>query len=249
MGSVPATGTATYGASVATAGDSTAAGNPLTLFMVEAVTSTPGLYWVSDPDSGYSVDNLAPAPPTAFLGAYANGSTTLSWQASPAADLAGYRLHRGATPDFVPGDGNLVATTTGTGYADAVVAPYCYKLAAVDVHGNLSPYAFLQPTGTADSPGAILPRELALSAPAPNPLRGSCTMRLALPREAQVSLAVYDQQGRRVRTLLAGALSAGEHPAVWDGRDDGGRRVASGIYFARCKVEGRMLTRRIAAIR
>ena len=100
-----------------------------------------------------------------------------------------------------------------------------------------------------DVPGAALPKALALSAPAPNPARGSCTLRLALPRAAQVTLAVYDQQGRRVRTLLAGAQPAGELPVVWDGRDDGGRAVASGIYFVRCEVEGRTFTRRIAALR
>ena len=249
MGVVTPTGSATYSASVATAGDSTVTGNPLTLFMVEALTSTAGQYWVSDSDSGYSVDNLAPAPPTAFLGAYANGATTLSWDSSPAADLAGYRLHRGDTAEFIPHAGNLVATTTGTGYADAAGAPYCYKLATMDVHGNLSPYAFLQPSGTVDVPGGVLPRELALSAPAPNPLRGSCRMGLALPRDARVSLAVFDQQGRHVRTLVAGPQPAGEQRVNWDGRDHGGRGVASGIYFVRCEAEGRIFTRRVAAIR
>jgi hypothetical protein len=249
VGSVTPTGTATYSAGVATAGDSTGTGNPRTLFMVEAATSTAGQRWVSEPDSGYSVDNLPPAPPAAFRGAYANGTVSLSWDASPATDLAGYRLHRGGTAEFVPGEGNLVATPEGTGYVDAASSPCFYKLAAVDLHGNVSAYAFLQPSGTADAPGAAPPRELALSAPAPNPLRGSSTMRLALPREARVTLAVFDQQGRRVRTLLAGALPAGEHPVTWDGRDDGGRGVANGIYFVRGEAEGRTFTRRIAAVR
>jgi hypothetical protein len=249
MGVVTPTGAAAYSASVATTGDSTGTGNPRTLFMVEAATSTAGQRWVSEPDSGYSVDNLPPAPPAAFLGTYANGAATLSWDPSPAADLAGYRLHRGGTAEFVPGEGNLVATPVGTGYVDAAGAPWFYKLAAVDIHGNLSPYALLQPSGNADVPGAALPRELALSAPAPNPLRGSCTMWLALPREARVALAVYDQQGRRVRTLLAGTLPAGEHPVTWDGRDDRGRGVASGIYLVRGEAEGRTLHRRIVAIR
>ena len=249
MGSVATTGAAAYSASVATAADSTATGNPRTLFMVEAATSTAGLHWVSDPDSGYSVDNLAPVPPTAFLGAYENGATTLSWDASPAADLAGYRLHRGLAPNFAPGTDNLVAATTGTGYADAAGSPYCYKLAAVDVHGNLSPYAFLQPSGTVDVPGAAGPRELALSVPAPNPMRGSCTMRLALPRAAHPSLALYDQQGRHVRTLLAGALPAGEHPFAWDGRDEGGRPVASALYFVRLETGGRAISRRLVVVR
>ena len=249
MGAVAATGATTYSASVATAEDSTATGNPRTLFMVEATTSTTGLYWVSDPDSGYSVDNLPPATPAAFLGAYANGTATLSWDASPSADLAGYRLHRGSTAEFVPEEGNLVATPGGTGYVDPAGGPGFYKLSAVDIHGNLSPYAFLQPGGTVGVPGGALPRDLALSAPAPNPLRSSCNMRLALPREARLTLAVYDQQGRRVRTLLADTQPAGEHPVAWDGRDDGGRPVASALYFVRLETGGRAISRRLVVVR
>jgi hypothetical protein len=167
---------------------------------------------------------------------------------STAADFQVFRLYRGTATGFVPGPSNLIATKADTGYMDVAGTTYLYKLCAVDIHGNASPYAFLLPGGTVDAPGAALPRELALSAPAPNPLRGSCTMQLALPRAARVSLAIYDQQGRRVRTLLAGAQPAGERAAVWDGRDDGARAVASGIYFVRCEVGGRTLTRRIAAI-
>ena len=232
-----------------TACDSIAGSNPKTLFMVEARTSGGTQRWYSDPDSGYSVDNLAPAMPAPFTGRYVAGTSYLQWSPSPAPDFARFRLHRGNTPGFVPAPGNLVVAQPDTGYVDAAGAPYFYKLCAVDVHGNASPYAFLQPAGTVDVPGAALPKALALSAPAPNPARGSCTLRLALPRAAQVTLAVYDQQGRRVRTLLAGAQPAGELPVVWDGRDDGGRAVASGIYFVRCEVEGRTFTRRIAALR
>ena len=229
--------------------DSVAGANPRTAFMVEARGSFAQQWWFSDPDSGYSVDNFAPAAPAPFTGSYSGGTATLSWGASSATDFAVFRLYRGTSSAFVPGPGNLVRTQAGTGYVDVAGAPCFYKLAAVDIHANVSPYAFLQPAGTTDAPGAGLPRELALSAPAPNPLRGSCTMRLALPRGANVALAVYDQQGRRVRALLAGALPAGEHPVAWDGRDDGGRPVANGIFFVRCEAEGRTLTRRIVAIR
>jgi len=238
-----------YSLVVPTACDSVGGSNPMTWFMVEARTAGGTQWWFSDPDSGYSVDNLAPTTPAPFTGEYSNGVTIMSWGQCGAADFAEYYLHRGHGADFVPGSENLVATLTSTGYVDAAGAPFYYKLCAVDSHGNASPFATLLPSGTVGVPGAALPRELALSAPAPNPLRGSCAVQLALPRAAAVTLAVYDQQGRRVRTLLAGAQPAGERAVVWDGRDDGGRGVASGIYFVRCEFEGRTLTRRIAAIR
>jgi hypothetical protein len=249
VGTVTANHLPGYSFVAATLADSAAAGAPPTKFMVEARTQQYGTqWWFSAPDSGYSVDDLAPAAPTPFTGAYGSGVTALNWGASAAADLAGYRLYRGATPGFAPGPASLVASTTETSFADAPGGPCFYRLCAVDIHGNVSPYAFLQPTGTTDAPGA-LPRELALSAPAPNPLRARTTLRLALPRAAHVALAVLDAQGRRVRTLLAGAQPAGDQAITWDGRDDAGRRVADGIYVVRLACEGRVITRRIAALR
>ncbi len=249
VASATATGATSYSASVATAEDSTGSGNPRTLFMVEAATATTGRHWESDADSGYSVDNLAPASPAAFRGEYAGGTASLAWDASPAADLAGYRLHRGATPEFAPAADNLVATLDATGYVDVAGGASIYKLCAVDVHGNVSAYAVLQPGGTAGVESGALPRELALSAPAPNPLRGQSALRLALPRAARVSLAVFDQQGRCVRTLVDGPLPAGERSIAWDGRDGGGRAVPSALYFVRLAAEGRTLVSRLAVVR
>jgi hypothetical protein len=248
IASIPGRGSEAYAYTVVTASDSTEGAIPWNRFVVDAREGSIPAFYSSAADSGYSVDNLAPAMPAPFTGTYAGGTASLRWGASAAPDLFAFRLHRGTTAGFTPGPGNLVATQQETAYDDAAGAPRFYKLCAVDVHGNVSPYAFLQPTGTADV-AAALPRELALSSPAPNPLRSGATLRLALPHDADVALAVLDAQGRRVRTLLAGAQPAGEHAITWDGRDDGSRRVADGIYVVRLACEGRVITRRIAALR
>jgi hypothetical protein len=249
VGSTPARGREGYSLVVATATDSIAGSNPFTRFMVSAEESGGTPYWDSAPDSGYSVDNLAPPTPQPFTGEYVAGTATLQWGVSPAPDFAAFRLHRGGNVDFVPSEANLIATTTSCSYVDAFGGTACYRLCALDVHGNASPFAMVLPNGAVDVPGTALPRELALSAPAPNPLRGSTTLRLALPRAARAAGAVYDQQGRHVRTLLAGTLPAGEHTIRWDGRDESGRDVPSGMYFVRCETEGRAMTRRIVALR
>ncbi len=250
VGTQAARGLQGYSFVTATTSDSLPGSNPYTSFMVMAEEYGGIPFWMSAADSGYSVDDLAPPTPAPFTGTYASGTSYLQWGQSPASDFAEFRLHRGHEPGFVPAPENLVVAQTSAGYVDAIGSPYFYKLCAMDIHGNASGYAFLQPGGTTDVPGPDLPRELALSSPAPNPLRGSSTtLRLALPRDAQVSLAVFDQQGRRLRTLIEGAQPAGEHAIVWDGRDDGGRAVASGIYFMKCAVEGRVFTRRVAALR
>jgi hypothetical protein len=237
-----------YSMTVPTAFDSIPGSNPLTLFMVEAQAS--GVkWWFSDPDSGYSVDNLSPGMPASFAARREASGTTLSWSPSPDADVAGYRLHRGATGDFAPGPANLVAEVAGTSYEDADGGPHSYKLCAVDVHGNASAYALCLPSGAVEAAATNLPREVWLGRAMPNPMRNGCALRFGLPRASRVTLAIYDQQGRHVRTLAGGEHSAGEHIARWDGRDGHGRPVPSGLYFARLEVEGRRLTQRFVTLR
>jgi hypothetical protein len=238
-----------YGYLAPTTGDSTGAYNPLTVFMIVARDSTGSKYWLSLPDSGYSADNLAPATPAPFTGEYASGTATLHWGASTEADFAEYRLHRGSTADFTPGPGNLVTAQPDTGYVDYAGGPYHYKLCAVDVHGNLSPYTHLLPSGALDVPGAGLPRQVWLARPSPNPMREGCAIRFGLPQAARVSLAVYDQQGRRVRMLVDASMSAGEHMAPWDGCDAAGRLAPSGLYLVRMAAGERVLTTRAAVVR
>ena len=67
----------------------------------------------------------------------------------------------------------------------------------------------------------------------PNPFNPSTTVTFALPAEETVHLAVYNLAGQRVRTLVESRLVAGTHDIVWDGRDERGQVVSSGVYVAR----------------
>ena len=248
VGSLPARGLAGYSSVVPTTSDSLPGANPLTLFMVMAERSGPLAFWESLPDSGYSVDNLAPATPAALTGQYAEGTTRLHWAPNTEPDFAGYRLYRGTSATFDPGPSTLVATPSDTGYADPAGAPCFYRLSARDTHGNESATALVLPAGTLDAPAGPA-GALALSAPAPNPARERTAMELSLPRPMVVRVTVYDQQGRRVHTLLAGEQPAGRRLVEWDGRDSDGRRVASGLYFVRLLSEEGEIVRRLVAIR
>jgi hypothetical protein len=91
--------------------------------------------------------------------------------------------------------------------------------------------------------------EITFAPPNPSPARGPITLRFALPREASVQLAIYDVDGRRVRGLVFGAQTAGEHSTAWDLRDEGGRTVSAGLYFARLRSEGRSFTHKLMTLR
>ncbi len=235
----------TYSLVTETTGDSVGGNNPRTAFMVQARNTNGTQWWNSAPDSGYSVDNLAPAAPAPFTGQYDGTVTRLHWNPNAEPDVAGYELYRGDSAGFVPGPGNLVSAQPDTGYVDPAGAPYYYKLLAVDSHGNRSPVATLAPSGTLDA-GDGAPAASFFAAPSPNPARAGTAFAFGLARGGAARLAIFDAQGRRVRLLVAGELGAGQHRVAWDGRDDDGRAAAPGLYLARLTTPGFEAVRRVA---
>jgi hypothetical protein len=238
----------TYSYVAPTAADSINGHNPYTVFMVEAHAAASGAFWSSAPDSGYSVDNLAPATPAPFLGSYAAGTTTMSWGPNGESDLAGYRLYRGTGVGFTIGPGNLVTPLTSTAYADPAGEPYIYKLTAVDVHGNESAPATLVPAG-ALAVGDDAPATLAFVLDGANPTRSGASLRFELPARADVRVTILDAQGRRIRSLVDAAYAPGRYTARWDGADASGARVADGLYFARLSAGARELNLKIVLAR
>jgi hypothetical protein len=83
---------------------------------------------------------------------------------------------------------------------------------------------------------------------APNPFRASTVLRFQLAAEGPVSLQVFDVAGRLVTTLADGTFPAGIHEVPWTGRDDGGRRVQSGVYFYRLQTPGYAKTYKMVRI-
>jgi hypothetical protein len=237
---------ASYSAVEPTNGDSMAAGNRPTAFLVQAIADYGASWWFSQADSGYSVDNVPPVTPAPFLGTYVSGRTSLSWGANAEPDLAGYRLYRGPSAGFATGPATLLAEVVDTAYVDVNGGPAWYKLSAVDIHGNESPVATLLPSGTL----GVGPREPAaffLAPPAPCPVaRGrDAVLAFSLAHAGRAELLVIDASGRHVRTLAHGEFDAGPHRLSWDGLDDAGRRAAAGLYFVRLAQGTQVVTRRL----
>lgn len=157
IATLPAAQLVSYGYTAATTQDSMAGSNPYTAFFVQALTADPFTFYNSAPDSGYSVDNLAPARPTPFAAVYGHMQVALHWAANQERDLYGYRLYRGTSQDFVPSPSNLVVAQPDTGYVDQTGScAHYYKLAAVDVHGNQSLFALVTPTGATSTLASLV---------------------------------------------------------------------------------------------
>jgi hypothetical protein len=105
-------------------------------------------------------------------------------------------------------------------------------------------------TGAAiGSPTTALPATVEFAAPRPNPTSSVAALNFTLPREAAVSLAVYDVTGRMVRELAVGVTNAGPHSVTWNLLDQNGQRVANGVFFARLAVEGQVRTQAVCVAR
>ncbi len=121
------------------------------------------------------------------------------------------------------------------------------------VHETVRSYVFLgDPLSPFEPPVVPIaaaappaPREFALAPIAPNPFRDCARIAFDLPVAAHVQIDIYDVRGRRVRALLAEARPAGRHEVEWPGFDDEGLAVAPGIYFARARSRGRVITRKL----
>lgn len=83
----------------------------------------------------------------------------------------------------------------------------------------------------------------------PNPFTSETTIRFDLPGQASVSLVIYDLLGRRVRTIVNSATSAGSHTSRWDHRDDAGRAVGPGVYVYRLRVGSDVQERKMVLTR
>jgi hypothetical protein len=85
--------------------------------------------------------------------------------------------------------------------------------------------------------------------PAPNPFNPETAVSFSLASKGQVNLAVFDVQGRRVRTLVNEVREAGRHVVRWDGKNETGQAVASGMYFTRMEAESFSATQKMTLLK
>lgn len=87
------------------------------------------------------------------------------------------------------------------------------------------------PAAQEESVTSAIPDEYELSVNYPNPFNPGTTINYALPQAGEIILAIYNMRGQLVRTLVQGPVPAGRHTVTWNGIDDFGAQVASGVYI------------------
>ena len=133
-------------------------------------------------------------------------------------------------PKFTDDGYHLSSDSPCIGAGTAKDAPE-FDLLGITRHNppDMGAYEFDRPVSVKEE----VPTQFILFPNYPNPFNPSTTISFSLPKENRVELAIYSISGQRVRTLLSGRMSAGTYSSVWDGRDDSGRPVSSGVYLSR----------------
>ncbi|MFC1799572.1 FlgD immunoglobulin-like domain containing protein [Candidatus Eisenbacteria bacterium] len=234
---VPARCEDIYNCVVPTLCDSTAYGMCWSAFFVSAMTADPSVYFDSKPDSGYSVDNLAPLPPEnlRFL-----SPTELAWAESQESDFDYFSVY-GSSHEVFDNSASLVAKTSSIvcDVTDAISA--YYHVTSTDFAGNEGEASTI-PDAAGVSTYALLQNR-------PNPFGAKTAIRFHLPQQTHVTLSVFSVEGCLVKTLAQNTFPGGRHTVEWAGDDNTGESLSSGIYFIRMDAGDFRQTRKMMILR
>lgn len=103
-------------------------------------------------------------------------------------------------------------------------------------------------TGIAEIKSPV-PSEFQFKGVYPNPFNSSVSLEYGLAEQAQVTFAIYDIQGRKIRSIGCGSMPAGYHSIVWNGANDRDKPVTSGVYFVKMTAGERIFTQRAVLLK
>ncbi len=181
-----------------------------------------------------------------FFGELSHGVVELTWVASTTGSLDGFNIYRGEgeSPEQFERLNDKPFGTSGTNiYHDETALPgktYTYQ-----VGGLQSDREFLSFTLTLDVPEI----PLTLYQNYPNPFNPSTSISFYIPGPERVRLEIFDVQGRRIRTLADRQMEGGRHTFHWNGMNDAGSNVSSGVYLYRLVCGKKVLTRKLVMMR
>ncbi len=179
--------------------------------------------------------------------ALANGAKTvkLEWRTAAEIDNAGFNILRGrsGTGRFEKINQRLIPARHDGQYVFVddkvdVGGRYYYKLEAVDLNGDVTLHGPINIEVTA-------PQEYVLQQNYPNPFNPTTQIRYELPKSGRVVLSIYNALGQEVRRLVDREQPAGYHLATWNGRDQQGKPVPSGVYHYRLQIGDYVATKKM----
>lgn len=206
-------------------------------------------------------DSIPPEKPVDLIAKWITPMTIeLTWQPPPEAsdgDVAGYyNIYRsaGRSPIDLEDPKHLYVITPNnqTHFVDADLDSnknYYYWVSALDDADNEGPVTGVKKaTAVQEIPIADMPIDFELRPNYPNPFNSQTTIEYSIPRvmdNEQVTLIIYNMLGRKIRTLVNRAHPVGQYTIIWDGKNDSGLEVTTGMYVYRLQCKGYNLSRKM----
>jgi hypothetical protein len=192
-----------------------------------------------------TADRNVPVAITAFEGEHTREGVMLRWAIAPGMSIEGFNIYRslGRDASFSRLNGQLIPSGGASEYIDEDTAPgktYWYRLGAVADHGE-----WMSQVVSVVVPAAAL----ALYQNVPNPFNPTTVISFMLPQRARAMLAIYDVEGRLVRTLVDEVLDGGTKETTWDATDAQGHPVSSGVYLYRLEVGNQTITKKLTILK
>ncbi len=148
-------------------------------------------------------------------------------------------------PGDTPGDDQLVIWVDDSANKNTYILIYEFSSETSTLFGGDVLEMVLETTGITD----WIPRRSLLLQNYPNPFNPSTEIVYSLPRDTHVELKIFDALGRFVARLAGGFQLAGEHTQTWNGTDQEGQDMPSGVYFCQLKTENQIRTHKLLLTR
>ncbi len=95
----------------------------------------------------------------------------------------------------------------------------------------------------------VIATDYRLSDNYPNPFNPTTVIQYTVPKAGKVSIAIYNVLGEKVKTLVNAVMTPGTYSAIWNGTDDNGKRVTTGVYFYQLKAQNAVITKKMTFIK
>jgi flagellar hook assembly protein FlgD len=176
-----------------------------------------------------------------------DGTIDLLWRTVNEYNCAGFNIHRSELVDdnFEKLNENLVTGRSEYSFQDLTSMAgktYYYKLEEVNIHGKKKFYQTISIT-------AAIPDKFSLTQNYPNPFNTETSFKYEIPTASHVKVEICNVLGRKVKTLVNEKMEAGFYIVYWDGINEQGENVVSGIYFYSLTTNKGKLTRKMVVVR
>lgn len=186
----------------------------------------------------YLIDVVYPVELSSFSGVVIENRVKLEWVTQSETQNLGFHIFRSLVKDgdyaqisqaLISGAGNSQAMHSYS-YEDATVEEgqtYYYKLADISYTGQMTLHGPIEVN--------LAPSQYLLQQNYPNPFNPQTTISFVMKEQGQADLVIYNLRGQEVRNLASRVFGTGSHQVIWDGKDNNGNILPSGVYIYKLK--------------